>query len=141
METFTLYALVDPESGRARYVGRTQFRPEWRLDRHTKQNAASGAALKAWLTDLRARGLAPQMVEIETCGDWEEMVYLEQFWIDRYRINGCDLLNTAGTNRQGKSAEMAIWSAREAFVPQSPAITHDEADEIMVPASWLMLAA
>lgn len=92
--TTVIYGLYDPITKQVRYVGKTVSGLRRRLDAHLynarhrlKQPCAH------WVGSLLARGLHPEIFEIEVCppgADWEEA---ERFWIESLRALGCRLLN------------------------------------------------
>lgn len=93
MENSKIYALIDPTTSQARWVGRTSTRLCNRLSAHcTTARGAGGKKMGCtdWIADLLARGHRPEIVTLELAKDWEEA---EQFWIGYFRFMGADLLN------------------------------------------------
>lgn len=89
-KTTFIYVLIDPETQRVRYVGKSN-EPQKRLRAHIRDQ--SNTYKGHWLTSLRNRGLKPLMHIIEETPfeGWEER---EQYWI-RYHIeHGHPLTNT-----------------------------------------------
>lgn len=89
----TIYALIDPDNGHVRYVGKTIYLPERRLTFHINtipKNAHLPSA--RWLKKLTASGKRPSITILETVpigNDWKDR---ERFWIANFRPNG-KLLN------------------------------------------------
>lgn len=101
-----IYALMDPETDAVRYIGKT-ITPEIRLAMHLCEKR--GTHKNNWLHKLRAKGLRPVMVVIETIrnsddGDWQER---ERFWIAHYRALGEPITNldTGGNGGKLQAAE------------------------------------
>lgn len=63
------YALRDPRTGSARYVGRS-WSPSHRLKQHCSKAAAP--QIKEWVDELRSLGLAPilEVLEGDSEGEW-----------------------------------------------------------------------
>lgn len=83
-----IYALVDPETGRVRYVGQTSrplgarlYHHVWDAVHHPHKNRKD-----AWICNLAARGLRPAIVLLERAEDWKTR---EKFWVAQFP----DLLN------------------------------------------------
>ena len=60
---FSVYALVDPRTNEARYVGRTSKDLHGRLSDHLRDKKS--AAKWSWIQELFAHGLTPRIVELE----------------------------------------------------------------------------
>lgn len=92
--TVAIYALSCPESGVVRYVGATA-EPESRESQHYSKQATE--AMRAWISDLRARDTRPVMkiIEYASADNWRER---ERFWIRQKKSEGISLLNTQGVN-------------------------------------------
>lgn len=89
----TIYGLFDPSAQQLRYVGKTKHRLDVRLRGHFSL-ARSGhkSYLCKWLRSMFAKGVVPEICEIESVGeDWEEA---ESFWISYFKFIGADLVNT-----------------------------------------------
>lgn len=86
-----IYGLVDPETGEVRYIGKS-IRPEQRLRNHINE-APSNCHRSHWIQSLKARGLEPTLMIIETIhGEWPWQES-ERFWIKRCRDGGIRLTN------------------------------------------------
>lgn len=90
----TVYGLADPESGQIRYVGIAKD-VRRRIKRHIAERARAWHSSR-WISGLFARGLRPEMFEIERVDDCVA-AEAERFWIAYFRAIGADLTNlTAG---------------------------------------------
>jgi ribosomal protein L25 (general stress protein Ctc) len=89
----SIYALIDPRSGRVRYVGITKLRLEQRLAEHLK-TARSGKPFPVcrWLRILLSLDLIPRCELLEQTTD----PLRECTWIALYRSEQPDLLNCTG---------------------------------------------
>lgn len=111
-----IYALLDPETLDARYVGKT-VRPVERLTNH--MNERSNCHRSHWLQSLRSRGLRPIMVLLERIhGEWPWQES-ERHWIAHGRASGWPLTNSTdgGDGVPGLSGESrrrmgAAWRGR-----------------------------
>jgi hypothetical protein len=78
-----IYALIDPRTHRVGYVGKTD-NPDKRLFDHVRQarHKVGRNTLKgAWLRELTALGLRPDLLVLEECfGEWQSR---EKYWIAR----------------------------------------------------------
>ena len=92
-----IYKLIDPMSGSARYVGKTN-NPANRVKQHRSHHCYS---TKKWVDELRELGLSPKMEILEETDDgkWHEC---EQYWIKLLRSEGADLFNIATTPIPGR---------------------------------------
>jgi hypothetical protein len=92
MATFLIYALLEPDSDNARYVGQTAQPLQLRLDDHLRVRGASARA--DWIRSLIARDLAPRIVQLDqVTGTRPDAYALETAWIRKLRANGHSLLN------------------------------------------------
>lgn len=86
-----IYGLVDPETNEVRYIGKS-IRPEGRLRDHINE-PPSNCHRSHWIQSLKARGLEPSLMIIETVhGEWPWQES-ERFWIKRCRDGGMRLTN------------------------------------------------
>ena len=86
MVTVYIYALVDPETGEPRYVGKS-IRPFERLRNHINE-PPSKCHRSNWLQKLAARNLEPEIVILESVrGEWPWQES-ERYWISRVRDLG-----------------------------------------------------
>lgn len=88
-----VYALLDPRSGEARYVGKTSGTLERRVANHIQQSPKRKLPSSNWIRSLVGNGLRPSAIVLEAVpagGDWIEA---ERFWIEYLRSLGARLLN------------------------------------------------
>lgn len=89
-----IYALIDPRTHEARYVGKTNVMPRIRFTSHLRDKRPSRKV--NWIKTLRAAGLEPGMEILEALdenteiSDWQEA---ERFWISYMRSIGANLTN------------------------------------------------
>lgn len=88
-----IYALRDPSTEKARYVGKTVTSLKVRLANH-EYKARSGRSITPvshWILELLAANRHPQIVLLaEPLGRWQDS---ERQWIAKLRSDGADLLN------------------------------------------------
>jgi hypothetical protein len=85
-----IYALVDPETGAFRYIGKS-IRPKERLQNHMNETCECHRA--HWLRTLKAKGLKPTIEILETVAAGDCWKQREIFWIARGRELGWPLTN------------------------------------------------
>lgn len=98
----TVYALVDPRSNRVRYIGATTQTLKVRLNGHLQTPVRR---VKAWVDDLAADGLTPQILPIKECVPEADLRDLERAEIARRLIAGESLLNESATAPARKHIE------------------------------------
>lgn len=93
MANVEIYGLLDPESGRLRYVGKAKNSGE-RLGRHVRDSRRRNTPVMRWVRGLADAGLAPDVIVLDVVPDsrWDEA---ERYWISRARERIPDLLNVA----------------------------------------------
>lgn len=99
-----VYALLDPRTREIRYVGETVRDPRKRLSQHMLAAAKQTTPpVNAWMRGLANVGERPEILEIESCVDVQQMHSAEEFWIEQFRAIGASLLNVApgGSTRKG----------------------------------------
>lgn len=91
LKTTFLYALNDPETGKCRYVGKSD-RPKKRLQAHLDKAKLANTHKNCWIIGLRKRGLRPDLEVLDEvpASEWE---FWEQEYIRVFRMVGCNLLN------------------------------------------------
>lgn len=85
-----IYILKNPDTNEVRYVGQTNDIKR-RLDRHIQnsRNIRDKRHVSNWIRSLTNK---PIMEVVETC-DESTRNEREQYWIDYYKTQGCDLCN------------------------------------------------
>src|SRR6476646_1018953 len=93
MSQVYIYALVCPETGRVRYIGKADD-TKARMRTHLRDSRNSKRPVCAWIRDLLERGLAPVMHVISEVApsDWEQEEILQSA---AHRELHPDLLNVA----------------------------------------------
>lgn len=94
MNTVFIYALKEPDTGRIRYIGKTSD-PGFRLRRHIAQARKGLEKYRKvrWIRSLLDRGIEPAMEMIDETSE-SEWPMLEAAYIQFYRDEGCDLVNS-----------------------------------------------
>lgn len=90
---YVIYALTDPRSGEARYIGWTMnMRRRLREHVHEAKKHPGSSHRTNWLVSLLRVGLQPDMVVLvdDAAGNWASV---ERFWIAFFRALGCRLTN------------------------------------------------
>lgn len=113
-----IYALLDPESGDVRYIGKS-IRPERRLSDHLTQTPTA-CHRSHWLESLKSRNLKPDLVILESSrGNWPWQA-AERWWIRHGRSIGWRLTNntSGGDGVRGLPAEtrarmVLTWTGRK----------------------------
>lgn len=102
-----IYALHDPRTGEARYIGKA-LNPEKRLRSHL--NSKTNLPVAFWVRKLRRLGLKPKMRIIEwvPIAEWEAA---ERHWIATHRAKTDQLLNLAAGGASG-SGTQGSWTNR-----------------------------
>lgn len=93
-----IYGLQDPRTGGVCYIGKTTS-----VNRRLKQHLAcegANAARVAWIAELEAQGLAPEVLILEEC-DMETWQAAEIAWIAKGRALGWPLLNITDGGEAG----------------------------------------
>lgn len=85
-----IYALVDPNTGQVKYIGRTKGTLKARLYQHTK---AKDNGLKAyWIKKLKEKGKQPSIIELMQVAS-EQAGEMEKVFIQHYENKGFYLFN------------------------------------------------
>jgi len=98
-----IYNLQDPRDGEIRYVGITKI-PHNRLSQHKSESRTSysNQNKNAWMADLLISGSVPKMNIIDLC-ESTDASSCEEAWIDYYRKQGCELLNSLQVSNTGST--------------------------------------
>ncbi len=92
-ETYSIYALCEPDTGEARYIGLT-VSPKDRYYQHMGKCPTKGStACNQWIRGLVAQGKKPRMLILQEVTDYAEAKRLEYAWVRRYRTMGERVLN------------------------------------------------
>ena len=91
MKTTLIYALVDPRTGRTRYVGKTTQRLEERISQHCSCKAHLPVA--HWAMKLVSLGLKPIVVILQSGIEGDAWEAAERLWIRYMWSLGAELLN------------------------------------------------
>ncbi len=86
-----IYVLIDPRDGEIRYVGKTVFMLEDRLNKHLRDKHNNYRT--RWIQSLVRQGLKPIIKLIETVPPDEDWAERERYWIAYYRSIGANLTN------------------------------------------------
>lgn len=95
MPTRVVYALVDPNTYRIRYIGRSRqglVRPL------LHEMRSHNAAITAWVADMKFCGATYTTIILAEASDDNELFALEKFWIDLGVKCGWPLCNTQGVS-------------------------------------------
>jgi GIY-YIG catalytic domain len=93
-----VYALLDPRTNAVRYIGQTS-QPQNRQRQHRSRNRGNRPK-EAWMLELRALGLEPQMRILEEVAETEFVMEREHRWLLQYIHDGADLLNLELNSRR-----------------------------------------
>lgn len=116
-----IYGLVDPSTGKLRYVG-LSTRGAKRPMVHIYDNPRGRSHHANWLRSLRRRGLRPEWLVLERCADKATLSAAEKFWITYFRTRGFDLTNSedGGFNGSPSAEARAKMSAAKKGRKLSP---------------------
>lgn len=102
-----VYALEDPRTGRARYIGVTADPPR-RLKEHVYNTGEHNPIKRDWVNWLKAAGLAPRM-RVLSCVPLHKALDEEHRQIRLHREKFPDLLNTVGNGNRPASERDDPW--------------------------------
>jgi len=109
-----IYGLQDPRDGVIHYIGQTSdLQGRFKAHLQREQNAQKGA----WLADLQANGLVPEMVVLEqsTPENWPAA---ERTWIERGRELGWPLTNVM-KGGEGSGAHFSQTEPLEPYIDKA----------------------
>jgi hypothetical protein len=114
MPKWIVYLLVDPRDGEIRYVGCTTA-PQRRFRAHVAGARYGTMPKDAWIRELVELGEEPLIELLAGTDNALESIPLEESWIRRLGIAGCDLL--VGGSREvllarGKILPRQTWMKR-----------------------------
>lgn len=87
-----IYVLVDPETGRVGYVGRTDY-PDRRWEDHWASKTPYGTTKERWLWSLYEKGVEPEMRIVEEVPGHAAKGH-EHLWMVRLAAAGAQLTNS-----------------------------------------------
>lgn len=91
-----IYALIDPNTGEVRYIGKSN-NPHRRLTRHIHEckarHGTTNERKRDWINALLAAGQKPHVVTLQTLEQGDDWAYVEFCWGWHYRTRGADLVN------------------------------------------------
>lgn len=108
-----IYILKCPTTQEVRYVGRSRD-PKRRFYGHMREEKTASYYKKNWIKKLDKQGLKP-ILEIIKEVPVEESSYWEQYFIDFYKKQGCNLTNLGDGNRGCKYGNQT--SFKKGLVP------------------------
>lgn len=88
-----VYALIDPRTGKAHYIGRTANVQMREMNHYDITSKSGNPAKRAWVAELRRVGLRPQLKVLAGSNDRREANRLERECIRRYAAEGHPLTN------------------------------------------------
>jgi hypothetical protein len=91
MSEVAIYALLDPETGEPRYVGKA-INEHRRFTQHVFQASSFGTHKERWIAGLLARGLKPVLEVLQRVGE-SEWKAAERHYIAEFRRLGAKLTN------------------------------------------------
>jgi len=84
-QAHAIYALVDPETQKVRYIGKSK-QPEERYRQHIRK-------APAWIKEILEKGLKPEQIILESGLNSEEAGKREEYWIRWYESKNNPLEN------------------------------------------------
>ena len=124
MSVVYIYALLDPDTKEAHYIGATED-PERRLREHMFPTLAKSKERARWIMGLISQEKEPLMVVLEESSEesWQEC---EEEWIQKYREMGAPLKNVRSGGEGGASESVKyrakfIRERRNGTMPAPPA--------------------
>jgi hypothetical protein len=100
-----IYSLIDPRTGKVRYIGKTGKKLSSRVNRHIKDAAKINRShLHRWLKTVADAGLRPIASVVQECLPGM-MDACEREWIAKGRAKGWDLVNATDGGENGVKAE------------------------------------
>lgn len=93
-QSFRIYALVDPRTNEARYVGQTAETLNKRLMTHCNEAHRKSTDKNQWIQELKALDQLPEIRLLEQVqGRRKDAYESETRWIRQLRLDGHRLLN------------------------------------------------
>lgn len=112
-----IYALVDPDSKKIRYIGKS-IRPQQRLT--NQMNESSNCHRSNWLQSLRANGKKPYQIILQELKDDADWQTCEIAWIRYGRQSGWPLTNNTdggdgvcGLPEETRKLMASVWKGRK----------------------------
>jgi hypothetical protein len=93
-KAYKVYVLIDPITGKVKYVGHTSETLFDRLQGHRGKQPNDRCQRKTeWIATLKAHGFRPFVLMLHSCATKGEALKFERQEIEQFRAEGCDLLN------------------------------------------------
>jgi hypothetical protein len=87
---YYIYGLFDPRNGQLHYIGRTS-NMERRLKQHCR--ADSNVRKIEWISELNSTWLEPMMQELDSTEILNDVIEMEKFYVNYFRMLGAYLFN------------------------------------------------
>ena len=117
---FTIYALRDPRDLQIHYVGLTENHPVWRLAQHLQDKQDKNLFKLAWLADLKALNVRPDVVALQYAPDLETALFLERYWIKVGSQAGWPLTNQESRYKQVRTLAFRRVTVSKEIVNHAP---------------------
>lgn len=90
---WTVYALIDPITGKVRYIGITCKPLDSRLAGHLRDDPKENNHKALWIRKLKRQGVIPKIATLKNGLTKDEACLMEQQYIKQYKDAGTDLVN------------------------------------------------
>lgn len=117
--TVTIYALIDPRDGSARYVGQTRSELEVSLAAHVSGRAWGDTPKDTWIRDLVSAGFRPSIQSLAV-SDADSADAMEREQIETLVSQGCKLVNVRHNEKDPLvfSGDLAEGSSVQVRLPR-----------------------
>ena len=109
MASIVIYGIVDPITNQLRYIGQTSNFVKRRSAHHRlSMKHTNNTHVYNWLRSLYNNSITPEFIILEECKK-EELDELEIFYINYFKMIGCNLTNctVGGASRRGYKQTLA----------------------------------
>ncbi len=110
MNTVYIYGLVDPTSGKVRYVGKSK-NPKYRLSVHMNWYLSRTSAKSKWIHGLIKQHLKPSILILQEVSE-SESATAEAKWISLYKNNDLVNSNDGGVGYDSKKHKLQKYNYR-----------------------------